>query len=856
VGRNTEIKADPVEDLKQVVIELPPGEVADTEAAPTCSLSDVTDLGIDPEACPPASHVGTLTLIEPGDTEPLSIIDVTHEHGYPVEFAVYLPTLQRAALLYGGVGPGPEYRPRVTSAPQDRLLEVNGVISTFFGIPGRADKVSGLSPVPLLTNPSECSSPQSTSIRVDSWQHPAGFNADGTPNLSDPWKSAVSQLPPLTGCGELQFQPTMSIQPETSSSSQPGTAAPDAPASLKVDLKVPQSESASGRATPPLKDITVALPSGLSVSPSSAGGLAGCSNEQIALSSASPASCPPASQIGTLTLHTPILPEILEGQVFLGDPECDPCTEANGDPQSGRMVRLFMQVHSDNYGVTFKLPGTVSVNPANGQLTATFKNNPQQPFDDLKVSFKSGPRAALATPSACGEYSSSVDLTPWSAPATSDVVLTPSFQVTGCGSSTFNPTLTGGTTSAQAGAYAPFTLTLSRQDSDQQFSAASVTLPPGVTAKLAGVPLCPDASATAGNCPAESRVGTVTTGAGPGSEPFFLSGQVFLTGPYKGAPYGLAVVVPAVAGPFNLGTVVVRQALYVSPQTGQVTDVSDPFPRILDGIPLQIRTVNVTVDRAGFTLNPTSCAPLQLSGVLTSTGGLSASESSHFEVANCATLPFKQAFTASTQAKTSKAFGASLHIRITSSAGEANIAKAKVDLPLQLPSRLATLNKACLASVFAGNPAACPPASLVGTATVATPLLAAPLTGPIYLVSHGGAAFPDTVMVLQGSGITIELDGKTNIKKGITSSSLESVPDEPFTEANFYFPEGTHSILAAYGNLCSKPLNMPTKLTGQNGGVIKQTTRISVSGCPKVKKKAVKKKAKGGTRKASHVRKR
>lgn len=837
IGRDTIVEANPVQDVKQIVIELPPGEVANAQAAPTCSLSDVTGLGANPEACPLASHVGTLTLVEPNAINNVQIINVTPETGYPVEFATYLPVLQRAALLYGSLGPAPEYRPRVTSAPLDRLVKLIAVVSTFFGDP-EATNGQKLTPVPLLTNPSDCSSSALvSSVYVDSWELPASFNPDGSPNLGDPnWRRASSSTPPVVGCGALQFHPTMSVRPDTT--------APGAPAALSTDLKVPQNEAPHGLATPPLEDVRVALPTGLSISPSSAGGLQGCSNSQFALSSSLAASCPASSQIGTVTLHTPILAETLEGQVFLGDPECDPCTEANGDPQSGRMVRLFIQVHSEHYGLTIKLPGNVSVNPASGQLTATFKDSPQEPFDDLKVDFKSGPRAALSTPRACGTYSSTVDLTPWSAPATPDATLNPSFEISGCGGAAFAPSFSGGTTSSQAGSFAPFTLTFSRQDSDEMFNAASVTLPPGVTAKLAGVPLCPEAAAAAGTCPAESRVGSVTTGAGPGSEPYFLSGQVFLTGPYKGGPYGLAIEVPAVAGPFNLGTVVVRQSLHIDPRTAQVTDVSDPFPQILDGIPLQVRTVNVTVDRPSFMLNSTSCAPMQISGTLTSTEGLTANETSPFQVANCAALPFGDVLTASTQAKTSKVNGASLHVRVASGPGQAGIAKTKIDLPLQLPSRLSTLNKACLNAVFVANPATCPAASVVGSATIVTPLLAKPLSGPVYLVSHGGAQFPDTVIVLQGEGITVELEGQTNIKKGITSSSFEATPDEPFTVLDVYLPEGPHSILAAYGNLCSKALNMPTKLTGQNGVTIKKTTRISVSGCPAQKKKTTKRKTK------------
>jgi hypothetical protein len=384
------------------------------------------------------------------------------------------------------------------------------------------------------------------------------------------------------------------------------------------------------------------------------------------------------------------------------------------------------------------------------------------------------------------------------------------------------------------------------------------------------------AEAGVGACGSASQVGTLTTGAGPGTNPYYVNGKVYLTGPYKGAPFGLSIVNPAIAGPFDLGNVVVRAAIYIDPYTAQVTVTTDPLPQIIDGVPTDIRTVNAVIDRPGFTFNPTNCSPMAVTGTVTGVEGATAAVSSRFQVGGCAALAFNPKFTASTQAKTSKANGASLHVKLvpphegpqvttpgnasgTGTAGstsgssaqteEANIARVKVDLPKQLPSRLTTLQKACTAVVFDANPAACPAASVVASAKAITPILPVPLEGPAYFVSHGNEAFPQLILVLQGYGITIDLVGDTFISKaGITSSTFAHVPDAPVSSFELTLPQGKYSALTANANLCTVKggLKMPTEFVAQNGAVIHQSTPIAVSGCPKAHKakKKPKKKSK------------
>jgi hypothetical protein len=595
----------------------------------------------------------------------------------------------------------------------------------------------------------------------------------------------------------------------------------------------------------------------MSVNPGVADGLQGCSDAQISLFSADPAICPDASQIGTAEVHTPLLDHPLAGAVYIGTPLCNPCNDA--DAASGRMLRLFIQVNDPQSGVVVKLPGTVSANPSTGRLIATFKNNPQLPFSDLKLQFKGGPRAPLATPQTCGVFTTTSDLEPWSAPETPDATPSSSFGVSwdGAGgacpaSPPFAPSFTAGTVMPKAGGYSPFTLTLARADREQDLSQVQVHMAPGLLGTLSSVPLCGEPQAGLGTCSQASRIGTTTVAAGAGSDPFYLSGPVYLTGPYNGAPFGLSVAVPAVAGPFNLGTVVVRAAITIDPLTAAVTVTSGALPQIIDGVPVRLRTVNVTVDRPGFIFNPTSCSAQAVTATIGSAQGATAAVSSPFAAGGCASLPFKPRFTASTQAKTSKAGGASLDVKVAYPAGQANIRSVKVDLPKQFPSRLTTLQKACVAAVFEANPASCPAASVVGIARAVTPVLPVTLTGPAYLVSHGGAAFPDLVVVLQGEGVRVDLTGATLIKKGITSSTFKTVPDVPISSFELYLPQGKYSVLganlpaSAKYSLCGQTLAMPTAITGQNGAVLKQTTKIAVTGCPKAKKKKTK------ARKASH----
>jgi hypothetical protein len=826
-----EVSATSVQDVRDVAVDLPVGFLGSALATPKCTfaqLSSHVNNGV--SGCPPDTVLGHIQTL-PADIDGVSgpLYNMVPDRGAAAEFG-YVDTLAGAHGLYASVVPTPGGYVLRSTAAEIPQVQLTGIQVTLFGDPATQDG-SGNPPVAFFTNPSACTGePLRTVVHLDSWQNPGRVNADGTPDLNDPaWAQGVSESPPVTGCNLLQFNPSLSVQPDT--------ATADTPTGLSVELKVPQNEEPGVLATPPLRNASVTLPAGLTLNPSAATGLGACSEAQIGLGSAGAPSCPESSKIGGVEVETPLVGGTLQGTIYLA--------RQNENPFH-TLLAGYIVIDDPTTGVIIKIPGNLTPDPATGQITGVFKDNPQFPVSDLKLHFFGGPRGELATPTGCGTYTTTSDLMPWSAPDSGpDAIPSDSFPIdTGCVSA-FTPGFTAGSENPQAGGYSPFTLSLSRSDGEQNLAGISVTLPEGLLGKIAGIPLCSEANANAGSCPETSRVGSVSVGAGVGPNPLSVSGRAYLTGPYKGGPYGLVVQVPAVAGPFDLGMVAVRQSLRIDPHTAQVTAVSDAFPTILQGIPLSVRRVDVTLDRPAFTFNPTSCTPTAVTGVVTSTVGATANVSSRFQAGGCRELAFKPSFKVSTQANTSKKNGASLDVKVAYPQGaQANIRSVAVTLPKALPSRLSTIQQACTEAAFNANPASCPAGSNIGTATASTPVLASPLTGPAYLVSHGGAAFPDVVIVFQGEGVTLDLIGSVNIKKQITSSAFNSVPDAPISSFELKLPEGPHSGLAAVvpakakGNLCGQTLTMPTTITAQNGAQIKQNTKIQVTGCAKTKKKA------------------
>jgi len=849
----------PSGEVQNIHIDLPPGMIVNPTATTTrCSEAELEQKG----ECPNPSAVGEDTYkfgILGGLEGTSTVYNMETSPGEPAEIGFKAVFEGITVHVLGNVRTGNDYglTGDVPDANQKVRFWANTI--TLYGKPEDAQK-------PFLTLPTSCGAPLITTITANSWQDPMVYLPEREVASHDSEGDPV----PVTGCEKLSFTPRIAVQPTTH--------AADVPSGLNFEMTIPQEEvvpqkqekiaheeSFTSLAEADLKDAVITLPAGMSVSPAAAEGLGACADTpepamdgeperpggEIELLSALPVKCPSSSKIGTIQVETPLLEQALEGSLYLAQQGTSPFPEGSNPFNS--LVALYLVL--EGKGVVLKLPGKVQLDIATGQLTTEFGEDPattrstgkpqflpQIPFSHLKLDFFGGARAALVTPPTCGTYTVTSSLTPYSAPEGPPATPSSSFKINErCDGGQFNPSLVAGTEDNQAGAFSPLAVRLSRPEAlepEQDMDRIQVRMPPGLVGEVPSVMLCKEPQAEEGTCGQESLIGHVIAGVGAGPDPLYVTGEVFLTESYKGAPFGLSIVVPAVAGPFNLGVVNVRATVNVDPHTTALTVTTDPLPQILDGIPLQIRTVDVDVDRNHFISNPTNCAPMSIEATVASTFGMSAPVSSRFQVANCATLGFAPKFSATVSGHSSRVNGTSLDAKIAyPTSPQANIARAKFELPRQLPTRLKTLQKACSAAIFEANPASCSAASVVGIARAITPILPVVLSGPAYFVSHGGEAYPDLDIVLQGDGVRDDLVGSTFISKTkITSSTFKSVPDVLVSSFELYLPEGPDSVLTADGNLCKSVLKMPTTFVAQNGMEIHRSTSIAVSGCRKAKK--------------------
>jgi hypothetical protein len=823
----------PLENFRDVVVHVPAGLVGDPTATVRCAPSQLTTPapGTTLADCPPASQVGLVQLYAAGDIVPL--FNMQPPRGYPAAFgftyqSIVVTLLAKVRPSDDGVDvvtaqapssiPIPAFEATLWGAPDDRSHDIvrGHCLSGYLGNKGEFDCSlldSERSRTPFLRMPTSCTGePLRWGMEVDTYQHPGV------------WHSASTTSPAVTGCENVPFAPSFALAPST--------LAPHSATGADVTLSIPQAASIQGVAPADLKSASVTLPAGVTLNPSSANGLQACTDAQLRFKEAGAAQCPAASKIGGLTLKTPVLDHEIGGSIFV-------LSQRSSDPASGELFRIALEIRSDDDGIDIKLPGMLKIDPNTGQITTIFDNAPQLPFETVTMHFEGGAHPVLVTPEACGTYATNATLTGWNGKSVQENA--PFTLGEGCGPRGFAPGFTAGGQNPVAGAFSAFALRLTRADQDQELASLSpLTLPPGLLADIGSVPRCSDAQAAAAACPEASRLGNVTVGAGAGATPVYISdGNVYLTGPYKGAPFGLAFVVHAQAGPFDLGLVTVRAALNIDPHTAQASVQTDALPTIVKGVPVRLRDIRVSIDRPQFMLNPTSCNALKVTGTATSTQGASAPLAARFQVGECERLAFKPSFRAATSAHTSRNDGAALSVTVAYKKNpQANIRSVKVKLPRQLASRLTTLQQACTEATFAANPAACPAGSRVGSARAISPILASPLAGPAYFVSHGGARFPELVIVLQGEGVTIELNGETFIDaKNVTTSTFRSLPDAPVSQFKLSLPRGPHSALGSRSNLCKSKLVMPTTITAQNGRVLRQRTRIAVSGCAKRKHK-------------------
>jgi hypothetical protein len=893
-------------EVRDLEVNLPRGLIGNPSAVSRCTRQQLDAGENGAPGCPVATQVGTAT-VGLGNTKALPfeiqvpIYNMVPPPGIPAQFGFELEGIP--SFIDGGVRSGSDYgiTGHTNNIPQRFVIFGH---ATLWGVPGDPShdsgregpgcrgpaqsgpgcSLSGAVSSPLLTLPSGCEGPQLFTAEMSGWE---ALSLVAEP-VSFPFHDSTGAPVGFTGCEHLSFSPSISATPDTSEA--------DTPAGLRVEVQMPQEGLVVNEqlAASDIKGTRVTLPEGVVINPGQAAGLAACQDAQAKLNeSKSPPECPAASKVGAVKIKSPLLESAqekeLEGNVYV----------LQSEPPH---LRLLITGSGD--GINLKLIARVNLNKKTGQLTTRLGENPANPdqaeaeaeaeeikeilredksleghlglpplpFTDFKLSFSGGAQAALDTPTRCGEFPIESDFTPTSTPFVSNVVAPSSFKIESgtdgapCPSSPlpFTLSMIAGSTTDQAGGFTDFSLLLQRPDDQQRIEKLQFKAPEGLAGRISGVPLCSEPQAGKGKCQPASQIGHTVVASGPGSYPLVIpqpgdpEAPIYLTGPYEGAPFGLSIAVPIVAGPFNLGTEVVRSRIEVDPHTTQITVTTDPLPPIIQGVPTDLRTINAVVDRPGFMFNPTNCSPMSFSGIATGAEGASAPLESHFQVGSCQALKFKPDFKVSTSGRTSRKRGASLDAKLIYPTGplganqassQSNIARVKVELPKRLPSRLTTLQKACLAKVFEANPAGCPAASVVGHATAVTPVLPIALTGPAYFVSHGGEKFPSLIVVLQGDNVMVDLEGTTFIsKKGITSSTFKSVPDVPVSSFELTLPEGQFSALAANGNLCRAALVMPTEFVAQNGAEIRRNTKISVTGCPKTKKTTAKRKHKQSTR--------
>ena len=831
----------PYARTKEIRIELPAGLTGNPQAVPTCTNEEFASYATGGEGCPMETQVGVARLglytYANRLTEPIFNMepsgDAVARLGY---YAAVAPS-----FINIDVDPERDYAVTATLENVSAEAEVVKSEAEIWAVPADSShdtlrltpreafpsfesesppRPSGLEPVAFLSNPTSCATPPTIQFSVRSYQLP----------------NQVSSLPaPLgdtTGCALVPFEPSMTLRPTTTQA--------ESPSGMDVELAIDQTGMLEPTGTAPahLKRAVVTLPEGMTLNPSAADGLEGCTTTEIGLVSKSPIRfdsstprCPDGAKVGTARITTPVLEDPIEGAMYLADQADNPFATL----LSGYLV-------AEGQGVLIKLAGRFDTDPRTGRLTAVFDNNPQQPFSRLDLHFKAGNRGVLITPPACGTYEIESKLTPWSAadpgnPTADEIVpRVSSFTIDAgpdggpCPSGRFDPELHGGSVDPMAGQFTSFLLRLTRQDGTPRFAGVSADWPLGVTAKLAGIPYCPEAAiqAAAGrnglgqgalelaapSCPAASRVGTAIAGAGAGPTPLFVNtGKIYLAGPYRGAPLSVAVVAPAVTGPFDLGDVVVRAAVFVDPETARVTAVSDPVPTILHGIPLDLRDVRVLADRPSFILNPTSCAEKRMTARVIAENGAVGNPTSRFQVGGCRGLGLKPRLSMRLFGKTNRGAHPRLRAVLRARRGDANIGRAAVALPRSAFLDQGHIRTVCTRVQFAAD--ACPRRSIYGQARAMSPLLDEPLTGPVYLRSSSNE-LPDLVASLKGQ-VEIDLVGRIDsVRRGIRTT-FESAPDAPVSMFVLTMQGGNKGLLQNSRNLCKAPSRATAKFTGHNG---------------------------------------
>jgi hypothetical protein len=854
VTQSQEPEKSPSGGFRNAVVELPPGFLGAPTAVGECTPAQLAAVN-----CPASSRVGrvdTATEAGFGSTSRYDFTGAIYNMIHPLGSVTDLGFTLHSKVLHIKVtlDPAKNYAILATSPDINETVRPYNVRITIWGVPGDASHgvergPTGLPVKPFLTIPARCEGENEMTLSgVNSWQQSDIFAPTQTYDLPGQF----------TGCDHPRFDPEVHVEPT-------GKQA-DSPTGLDVNIHIPQNGNPNGYATPPVRNTVVKLPEGMSFSPSFANGLDSCPLAAMRLGTNEPVECSDASRIGEVSLSTPLLPKALEGSIYLA---------AQYDNPFGSLFAMYLVLHdTEERGILVKLAGKIEADPISGQITTTFADTPQLPFEDLTLKFRSGSRAPLVNPPFCGSQTVVGEMASWAQP-NNPVAISSTYNITeGAGGApcpaggvlAFSPGLVAGTVNNAAGSYSPLGVRLMRNDGEQEITGFAATLPPGVTANLRGIPFCPDSAITLAesktgaqeeaepSCPVASQIGHTIAEAGVNTVLAQAPGKLYMGGAFEGAPFSIVSITSAKVGPFDLGTVVVHLPLSIDPHTATVSvgsGVPDQIPHIIKGVIVHVRNIRVYVDRPNFTLNPTSCEHLTFSATVigsgqnyvSSTDDIPVTVTNPFQAADCSSLKFTPKINVATGGKGSRANGTSLRFKIAYPAGAVGTQSwfnmAKFSLPKQLPARLTTLQQACVAATFEQNPAACPAHSVIGHAVVHTQILPVPLEGPVYFVSHGGEKFPNAVLVLQGYGVTVQLTGDTFINSaGVTSATFRNTPDVPFESIEVTLPSGKYSefgINLPNGgqNLCGQKLAMPTLFKASNGLEIKQNTSVAVTGCPK-----------------------
>jgi hypothetical protein len=849
----------PEEDFRSVAIEAPEGFVIDRDATTQCTSVEFSPPGGGSPECTVASIVGhaEVEFSVPGRFFDSPVYNLSPPAGAVARLGFEVVGVPVTIDL--GLTQSPPYR---GIAHIDNALQVFPVYSSkvaLWGVPvdgshdaERGGAVKG-DERPFLTMPSSCTGPLQTIVRATSWQGssfeaPLESHGDGGEPLG------------MVDCLALGFGLTITAQPTNHSA--------EGPTGMDVELSIddPELTNAAGRAHSDMKRAVVALPEGVTANPSLAEGLGTCSEAELdneTLHSEPGEGCPQSSKIGTVEVESPLLQDVLlHGQLFIATQNENPF---------GSLLALYLVLKDPGLGILVKLPGKIEPDPHTGQLVTTFGEAgfeiPQLPVSRVRFHLREGGRSPLITPPLCGTYTTDARFTPWANPA-STYETTASFQIDSgvgggpcppAGTPPFDPGMRAGTLSNDAASHSPFYLRLTRRDADQDLTRFSFRLPPGMTATLAGVSKCSDAEIAQAktksgrtelaspSCPVGSQIGTLQSGAGVGSQLTYVPGKVYLAGPYNGAPISAVGIVPAVAGPFDVGTVVVRQALQIDPRSALVTvdgSRSDPIPHILAGIPLKVKDVRVHVDRPDFTLNPTNCDPFAVSAQLWGGGAdvfstaddAPVTRSVPFRAANCARLGFKPALSLSLKGGTRRGAFPAFRFIYTPKPGEANLHDLTLRFPRSEFVEQGHFRTICTRVQFAageGNGSACPGASVYGHVTVQTPILDEPLTGNVFLRSSSHN-LPDVVLALKGPPslpIDFEVPARIDSIHGGLRAISNDTPDVPVSKVDLQMQGGQKGLFVNSTNICAAKHRADLRLVAQNGRRLHLRSLLRARGC-------------------------